>query len=322
MKKQSLAILLGLILSINTVKSAFSDTKIDDKLIDIYGCSLLLNDNDRESIKSFWSDYQTYTNNHDLEGLKKLYAPQFISGDGFKQTDMLNLIKDAWKNYSDMKFSSDVKSIRINNGYATIESVDKSQATTSDKSELTGDNGIMNSEAYNIMYLKRFGNNWKIVTDRSLYEKTSIKYGTAKNTQMSFTAPEQVNAGEAYTASLSTEFPEENVAIGSIAKEPIVYPEIKPEDIFRPVPSDSGILERVMKANKTNNNELAVASVGFTTLSKAPLTGQPEVVLTGIALLIQRVNVIPKSTFIHPVEMLQAQEASAKTSDKDQKDED
>ena len=237
------------------------------------------------------------SNSHDFDEIKKFYAPNYISGDGLKKDDLMSIIKESWENYPDIQYSSEIKSIRVNNNLATVESYDKATSKAAKKSSITNDTGVLESLSHNIIYLQKFGKGWRIVSDKVYYESTIIKYGCAKNLNIKFNAPEQISAGEDYTASLYTDIPSKTIVFGSITREPIVYPEAKSEEIFRQIPPETGLLERVMPANKTNNNELAVASLGYTEVSGS--YGNPDLSLTGIVIALQRVNVIPKNAYVY-----------------------
>lgn len=252
---------------------------------------------DLKNLNTFLDKFLAYSNSHNVDKLKNLYAQNYVSYDSLTKNQLMELTKDSWKNYPDLKYSSDIRNIRINENFAAIESYDKNIGSTAKKSDITDDTGIIESCSHNITYLQRFGKEWKIISDRVNFEKTIIKYGTAKNLNADLSAPEQVFSGEDYTVRLSVEVPDGKIAIAAIAREPIVYPQTQTEQIFRQVPPSTGILERVMKANKTNNNELASASVGYTEMIQN-IYANPDVKLTGIALLLVRVNVIPKSSYV------------------------
>lgn len=226
-------------------------------------CQISLNA-DVKPLYQMMDKFTKYSNEHKLDEIKKFYAQNYLSSDNINKDNLLKIIKESWDNYPDMKYSSEIKDIRINSSFATVETIDKANSNMARRSEITKDNGVLESKSHNIVYLQKFGKEWKIISDRTLYEATSIKYGTAKKLNISFYAPEQVAAGLDYTATLTTEVPPATVILGSITKEPIVYPETEAKELFRQITPDTGILERVMKANTTNNNELASASVGFT----------------------------------------------------------
>lgn len=249
-----------------------------------------------DSINKFLNKYNKYINDHNLQELARLYADNFMSGDGLNKKTILKLVGDTWTNYPDIKDTSIVKNIRVSDNNATIETFDKTSGISSTKSEITNDTGILENESHNLMYLQKSGKNWKIISDKIIYEKTSIKFGSAKNMNANLSAPEQAQAGEDYTATLTTNVPNGIIAIASITREPIVFPETAPLEVYRQLSPGNDCLERVMKANTTNNNELATASIGYTELTDDILTN-PEVKLTGMMILLTRVNVIPQSTF-------------------------
>lgn len=290
MKKALIALFMLISFSVYT-QGAFSQSNIKQ----IYDTNIV-QAQVPDSINKFLNRYSKYINDHNISELTKLYADSFISGDGLKKEAIITLIKDTWTNYPDIKDVSIIKNIRLNNDFATIETFDKTSGTSLTKSEVTNDTGLLENESHNFIYLQKSGKNWKIVSDKVIYEKTSIKFGTAKNFSTVLTAPEQVNSGDEYTASLVADIPNGIIAIASITREPIVYPETKPLEVYRQLSSGTDCLERVMKANTTNNNELATASIGYTELTEDILTN-PEVKLTGMTILLTRVNVIPKSGY-------------------------
>ena len=68
------------------------------------------------------------------------------------------------------------------------------------------------------------------------------------------------------------------------------------KEIFRKF-SPEGTLERLMKANTDNTNELVVGTVGFTR-PKFDDNQNLDIKLTGYACLMERINVIPINKFI------------------------
>ena len=258
--------------------------------------SNLSQNDDLQKVNSLLSDYLKYSNQHDLDKLSKLYADNYFSADGFNKQQLISLMKDTWVNYPTILYSTCVKDIRINDNLASVESYDKAVGETTNKSDITNDTGNLESNSHNIVYIQRFGKKWKIISDRVDFEKTIIKYGSAKKINLDFYAPEQVNAGDNYTGTLQVDLPKNVICLGSITREPIVYPQAKTDEVFRQVFPDFNTLERVMRANITNNNELASASAGFTEIIDNK-NESADIKLTGIAIIMQRVNVIPKSSY-------------------------
>lgn len=290
-----LAALIGLSFS-NPVFAGKSDASIEIKKLK--PVQLIQQQQDAE-LKNVLYKYLKFSNEHNFEGLKSLYAPSFISGDGLKRDQVLALIKESWANCPNIKYTSEVKKIRLNDNFATVESYDTAYARTVKKSELTNDTGNIESSSTTITYFQKFGKTWKITSDAAINETTAIKYGSAKKLNFKFFAPEQVYAGEDYTASLYANTCDGQFAFASITKEPIVYPQVESKEVFRQIDPDSKLLERVLKSNTTNNNELVSASVGITEISGS-IYSNPKIKLTGLAVLFQRVNVIPQSKYKAP----------------------
>ena len=82
---------------------------------------------------------------------------------------------------------------------------------------------------------------------------------------------------------------------GGVGTAP-VYPQVKCDEVFRKLPEDQ-VLERVFKANTENLNEYTVASVGITR-TEPESESVVRVYMSGLAILMTRVNVIPQNKFI------------------------
>lgn len=236
------------------------------------------------------------SNNHNLEEVASFYSNTYLSGDNLNKQQVLDLIKETWATYPDIRYTSDIKDIRYSDNWAAIETQDSSTGTTSKVSEITSDKGDLSSESHSIIYLRKFGKDWKIVGDQIFYESAIVKFGSAKDLEVRFCAPEQVQAGEMYSGKISMEVPVGTFAVGSITKEPIIYPRIKPKEKFRTINQSIGSLERVFESNLTNNNELVTATVGITELTEDN-QARPTVKLKGICIIGNRVNVLPGSIF-------------------------
>ena len=107
-------------------------------------------------------------------------------------------------------------------------------------------------------------------------------------------APRVIPAGVEYEASVRIESPDGSLVVGSIVNEQIKYPQTQPKDVLRAVKSDE--LARVLKSNTENHNEYATVSLGIT----RPHIEPPAVVIdmTGMAIVMSRVNVLPASNVV------------------------
>ena len=252
--------------------------------------------NARNEVKDLFVKQDEYTNNHELDKLSSLYAKSFINADGFAKKIYFKLIKDTWETYPDIIYKTEIRDIRIDGVFATVQTYETALATTHEQSDTVDAYGELRSEANSLYYLQKFGNKWQITAEQVLDEKSQLKYGDARFIKMDLSAPKIVNAGDEYTASLDIDLLEGENAIASIENQEIIHPVGKPKETFRNI-TEQNELERVFKANLKNINEYATASVGIAKTEPYDET-HSKVYVTGIAFLMTRINVIPENKFI------------------------
>jgi hypothetical protein len=252
---------------------------------------------DVKSVLDLVQDLLTSSNRHDLDGILKHYSSHFVSGDNLTLTQVRQLIEETWKVYPNIHYETKTLEIRINGDWATVESIDNAKAEAkAENTELGQNAGTLASRSRGLLFLHRIGKSWEIVSDYTMYENATILFGDAKTLEFGLSAPDQVFSGESYTAKVNTSLPEGAFAIVSISKDPLVHPQLKPDEKFRSLSSESNALERVFAANETNNNEIVTATVGLTQIGQ-DAKQRPTFKLNGVATLVKRVNVLPKSKF-------------------------
>jgi len=251
------------------------------------------NSEEANELNFFLANYLIALNAHDIKNIDSYYASNYINDDGFNKNQVIDLLKQTWEKCPDLKYLTVIKNLRLDDNRASVEFIENISATTKDKSEITKDKGSISGTSHNILYLEKYACGWKIITDKTLYEETAIKYGTATNININFDVPEQVLSGEDYTASLKVDLPAEAFALASLASVPVVYPVKQAEETFRQVPSDLKMLERLIKSNKTGRNEISSASVSFCEAQRSTYTNF-DVKVTGTAVILKRINVLPK----------------------------
>jgi len=284
-------LVIGLAITFVSTDKAYSEEIEQDQNF-YYTCFVKKELTDEaKQLNIFLAKYFDALESHNSEILEKLYADEYVSGDGFEREKMISIIKDSWDLSPDLDYSGDIQDIKFDSAFAMIEINENLTGITKEKSEITGDKGLIESSSKSVLYLNKYGKGWQIITDKTLYEETSIKYGEAKDLDISIYAPGQVFPADSYTISLKTDIPENMFAVGSIISEPLIYPRKKSEEVFRQVPMDVQLLERVVQANNNSLNELAVASVSYCDVKKDDYK-RPEIDLAGTAILIKRVNVV------------------------------
>ena len=249
-----------------------------------------------KDIKSVITRQEKYSNKFQLEELSSLYAGDFVNADGFNKEVYFKLIKDTWKTYPDISYTTKIKNIEFSGNYATVEADETAVATSKDEVGDLVAIGDLYSTADSIYYLEKIGSKWLISSEQVLKETSSLKYGDARYTNIELSSPTQIKSGQSYTATLKVDAPSDSVVVASINQEEITYPQKTRDEVFRKMPEDN-ILERVFVANKNNINEYTVASVGITK-SEIYDSTKVRVYMGGLAFIMTRVNVVPENNFI------------------------
>lgn len=247
----------------------------------------------KKEIKALFAKQDEYAKKYDLKALKTLYSTNFMDNDGYNKDVYFSLVKDTWKTYPDITYTTRIDDIKLNGDYATVETTETALATSDDINKAIF--GELNSVSKCIYHLQRFSNKWEIMGETVLEEISTLKYGDARYVKMTLEAPRMVGAGQEYTTTLKVDSPVGNIVVASINQEKIVNPAKKPQEYYRKL-SEAGTLARVFKANTDNVNEYNVASVGITTVED-PFVGQSRVHMSGLAFVMTRVNVVPKNNF-------------------------
>lgn len=252
-----------------------------------------------KAIKDVIKIQNVYCNKRDYDSLFALYKDDFINNDGFTKDVYFKLIKDTWKSYPDISYTTEIKSINITNNYAAVEAYEYAVATTTENIDELEIVGELHGFAHTVYYLEKVGKNWKIASENILEEKTSLSYGDARYLNINLNAPELVGAGKSYSTNLTINVPDDSVVVASIGQEKITYPQSRSEEVFRRL-NDDNTLERMFTANSDNTNEYNIASVGITR-AEIPDMNNPQdirVYMSGIAFVMTRVNVVPANKFI------------------------
>ncbi|MCM1264649.1 MAG: hypothetical protein NC200_00495 [Candidatus Gastranaerophilales bacterium] len=287
MKKFLLAILL-VIFSVSALPCRAENLPIKEKLDNAKATY-----SNKYSVVKFFQEHVHYANQTDLEKFLKFYSPEYISNDGFDYNVTKTLFTDLWKQYTGIKYKNYVNSVAFYGDYAVVNVTEVANASViNDKNQ----KGSLKSFVDVIYYIKRQGKSWVITGENIITEEINIAWGTAKCVATHLEAPQQVGAGEEYSAKLYIAPPKGIVAIGSLSSEIVSYPQKPQKDVFKKFSPDYS-LERIIIANTNNTNEYVIASIGYS----SPQIGQNNTVnmnLSGFACLIRRVNVVPKNNYI------------------------
>lgn len=241
------------------------------------------------SVKRFLNKQVKYANKNNYDKFLSTYDDKYISSDGFDKKIYGELIKNVWDSFKNIKYNISIKNIDIKDNIATAELIETSFAEININEVYQGELKSISNSVYE---MQKDGNGkWKIISDKVLNEITTMLYGSAQMLDVKLTAPETIEPGVDYTASLEFTPPSDTIAIASIAADKVEYPQKPTKEVFRPLPEDN-ILERIFTSNIDENNEYVIATIGLT---KADVKGENiQLKLTGFGYAIKRINVIQK----------------------------
>ncbi|MDR1168686.1 MAG: hypothetical protein LBK53_07360 [Heliobacteriaceae bacterium] len=231
-----------------------------------------------------------YTNEYNLDGLSKLYSPLFINTDGLDKETYFKLIKDTWSTYPNISYTTQIKNIYLNEKYAKVEVWE----TATGIAVFDTVPGELLSASSSIYYMEKKHDGWLITAEQIIDEKSIIRYGNTRFINMDLSVPSIAASGTYYTAALKVDAPPDIAVIASIGNSKIIYPQVKPEDVFRNLPEDN-VLERILLSNKDNTNEYAFASVA---IAKPEAYDKSKMAVDGLAFIMTRINVIPENKFM------------------------
>lgn len=249
--------------------------------------------NCKKEISEVFSKQDEFAKKYDMEGLRNLYAPDFVDNDGYNKDVYFSLVGDTWETYPDITYTTKIKNIQLNGDYATVETEEFAVATSDDfDRHIVGE---LNSTSTCIYHLQKLGSEWKITAENVTEEFSTLKYGDARYLNITLDTPKMIGANKNYTATLKVDAPKNSVVVAALNQERIVNPAKKPEENFMKL-RDDNTLARIFTSNTDNVNEYTVASIGITGLNTTN-DGQIRVYMNGLAFVMSRINVIPINNF-------------------------
>ena len=248
----------------------------------------------KAQVENFYKKYNRYSSKNDIKKLKEMYSDSFINNDGFDKETIFKLMKEASDSYRNVSYDTEILNIEANDLYAVVTAKEIASGETNSKIPKIDSYGQVSSELIFKNYLKKEDGKWKIIAAELISEKIALKYGEAKNMNVTMFAPQMIAQGSDYEVSVKVDAPEGCFVVGSIVNEQIKFPQTNKKDVLRAVKSNE--LARMLKANTSGCNEYATISLGITRAH----VEMPSVVIgmTGMAIVMSRVNVINKNNVI------------------------
>jgi len=245
--------------------------------------------NDTKEIKNVIKKLTKYVNEKNIEGLDSLISDTYINNDGFTKDLYIDIVKKSWDLYPNLKYQSSIKEIQIDGDTAQVRLTDCAKGKIGNKEIELEKTGTISTTSESILFLQKYGQEWKIQSEYAIKEKTILAYSDAQLLKINMTSPNQVKSNSSYCAKLSIVHPKQFVTFASISNEQITYPPQLSDEIFKTI-TDDGILERMLNSNSEGKNEYLVATIGVT---KPKISGNKITIqISGMAIITTRVNVV------------------------------
>ena len=171
--------------TVDVEEKSLNITEEEENLIKKFSLKNKLHRTPEAQINAFIKKFNKYSEKNNIEALKSMYSDEYVNNDGFdKKTlfEMMELAKDAYK---DIKYTTVIEEIKVDGDYAKVKAHETAQGITSKSQIQVNDNGIVNSDIYYTDYLRKEGENWKLISSEITSEKLSLKYGQAKKMDVS-----------------------------------------------------------------------------------------------------------------------------------------
>ena len=248
---------------------------------------------DKKEIRNLIKEHNSALTHHNTVKLATFYDENYKSIDGFSLDEMIKMVKDASDAFKNLKYSTKIDDIEINDNLAIVKIQENTKAKIYPVKK-KDKRGILDGYSKYTMYLKKENNSWKIFKEDIIEEQTTLKYGLARRIKFDLITPKFIENGQDYDLSLKIDKPRNILALGSISKEEIKLPNNNYNEKFRKISPD-GELERVVKANSNNKNEYALASIGYTKITLREKEKKIRIQILGVAYVIKRINMINKT---------------------------
>ena len=159
------------------------------------------------------ADIEQAANKRNLENLLEYYSKDFTNTDGLTYTSLSEALKQMWRNYPRLRYSTKIESWEQEGNQLIANTVTYIRGTQTNKGRVARLNSTLRSRQY--------FQNQKLVRQEILSEETKLTSGI-RPPKVSVIIPEQVEVGEKYNFDvIATEPLENNLLLGAALEERI-----------------------------------------------------------------------------------------------------
>ena len=265
----------------------------------ISNISFAIEKKDYKQIVKITKKIKKLADKNKIEQLSEYYSDDYLSFDGYKKAEVLEIFKIANQLYPDAKTKEEIIKVKENGDLVEvhINEISKTKMTVKDKDAIYALDdkikGTMETVAnYAILYKKENGA-YKIVSDKIFSEETKILYGEAINAKFEMETPENIISGKEFCVKTVVDMPQNRFVVGTIGHDKIVFPPEKFYDPYRAI-DKTGVLERFMVANKEGKNEYANSTFAYIAPVEAKDKDDKKIIkpsISGMGIYLKRINV-------------------------------
>ena len=267
--------------------------------LSITNVSFAIEKKDLKDVVKITKKIKKLADKNKIDKLSEYYSENYVSFDGYNKKEIIEVFKTASKLYPDVKTKEKILKVEEKDGIVKvyINELSKTDMTVKGQDAIYSLEGKVKGKMetvadYSISY-KKENDGWKIVGDEIFLEETKIFYGEALDVKFEMETPENIVEGEEFCVKTTVEMPKNRFVVGSIGHDKIVFPPEKYNDPYRSV-DETGILERIMVANKDGKNEYANSTFAFIAPREIKDKNDNKMVkpaISGMGIYLRRMNI-------------------------------
>ena len=228
-----------------------------------------LSEKDTKDVIKFVKKVERLSDKNKIKELTDCYSDDYVSFDKYTKEEMKEVFKIASKLYPKTKTKGEILKIEEKeDNTLKVYIQEQSTANMTIKGEdviYASKNvikGKMTSTSNHALIIKKENGVWKIKGDEIYGEETKIEYGEAISADFKMETPNYITPGEEFSVKTTISVPENRFAVGSIGHDKVIFLPKKYNDPYRSI-DQTGVLERIMIANKEGQNEYINSTFAF-----------------------------------------------------------
>ena len=120
-------------------------------------------------IKSFYKNFNKYSDKENFEKLKLLYSDKFVNNDGLTKDIIFKFMEESANTYKNVKYTTEIKDIKVSGFYASVSAEERAIGETAKGFKEIPGVGSVESYMKYTDYLVKENGKWKILSTNMLH---------------------------------------------------------------------------------------------------------------------------------------------------------